>query len=336
MPIALLNSWMDFSMIDFLTASIEENINKRDKERKFSFSYQVVPRYLEDLQSNATLQSKLASTKSNHRKQSTSRISKLPGKSSETPSVTRNRKKKIHAFSYRFVFLAAKKVPDNLCPAPSWYRTWLQRSLLPVAGTPEATPGSCPSSKPGREECPRKGRQERGEAAKEQAGLLKVNLLVFQQTSPHIFQVQIRDTKMMPKSCLEDCRVAQANHTPGTTLTTQQWSSCGRNLCLTLLLSRGLKQPECQTASATPKGKAKPHLWPQIYFKVISTPRSAWWVPPAHDGWMRSTRSRKGPRKKTESKLSVSTLKALSFKSPEFLMGKKYLSLDTRAQLLTF
>lgn len=28
------------------------------------------------------------------------------------------------------------------------------------------------------------------------AGLLKVNLLVFQQTSPHIFQVQIRDTKV--------------------------------------------------------------------------------------------------------------------------------------------
>lgn len=78
---------------------------------------------------------------------------------------------------------------------------------------------------------------------------------------------------MMPKSCLEDCRVAQANHTPGTTLTTQQWSSCGRNLCLTLLLSRGLKQPECQTASATPKGKAKPHLWPQIYFKVHSDDR---------------------------------------------------------------
>lgn len=70
--------------------------------------------------------------------------------------------------------------------------------------------------------------------------------------------------------------------------------------------------------------------------QVISTPRSAWRVPPAHDGWMRSTRSRKGPRKKTESKLSVSTLKALSFKTPEFLMGKKYLALDTRAQLLTF
>lgn len=76
----------------------------------------------------------------------------------------------------------------------------------------------------------------------------------------------------MPKSCLEDCRVVQAKHTPGTTLTTQQWSSCARNP-LTLLFSQGQKQPECQTASATPKGKAKPHLWPQIYFKVHSDNR---------------------------------------------------------------